>query len=67
MRSYVTTFRNEYVPSGFDGSLPPLVCLEGQHSSHVDGALVVELEVLVCSPHRENSVGEGVMIIAYNS
>ena len=59
--------RNEYVPSRFYGSLPPLVYLEGQPSSHVDGALGVTLEGLVCSPHRENYVSKGMMIIAYNS
>ena len=58
---------NESVPSGFDGSLPPLVDLEVQPSSHVNGALGVNLEGILCSPHCENSVGEGVMIIAYNS
>ena len=56
--------RNKCVPSGFDGSLPPLVYLEVQPSSYVDGVLVVELEGLVRSPHHENSVSKGMMIIA---
>ena len=51
MRSSIPTFRNKYATSGFDGSLPPIVFLEGQNSSHVDGVLGVKLEVLVCSPH----------------
>ena len=54
---------NESVPSGFDGSLPPLVYLEVQPSSHVDGAIVVNLEGLVRSTHCEDSVGAGMMII----
>ena len=39
--------RNESLPYRFDGSLPPLVYLEVQPSSHVDVALGVDLEGLV--------------------
>ena len=35
--------------------------LEGQPSSHIDGVLGVDLEGLVCSPHREKYVGEGMI------
>ena len=45
-----TDLWNKSVPSDFDGSLSPLLYFEVQPSSHVDGALVVTLEGLVCSP-----------------
>ena len=53
MHYSVLTFRTNPCLSGFDRSLPPLVYIEGQPSSHVDGALDVDLEVLVCSPHHD--------------
>ena len=42
--------QNEYVTFGFDISFLPLVYLESQPSSHVNGALGVKLEGLVWSP-----------------
>ena len=50
---------NEYVLSGFVCYLPPLMYLEGHPSSHVDGALVVNLEGLVCSPTVKTLLARG--------
>ena len=59
MRSAIPIFGTNTCLPGLTSPPPSLVYLEVQPSSHVDGALGVALEGLVCSPHRENMLARG--------